>query len=215
VATPDEREELELVQALRQGEEAAFRALVDRYHASMVRLAMSFVSTRATAEEVTQEAWVGVLRGLDRFEGRSSLRTWIFRILTNTAKTRAVREGRQVPFSSLADPDDGPAVDPSRFQGSESRWADHWAAPPTRWETVPDASILSGELRNRIDEAIAALPAMQRQVITLRDVDGWGSEEVCNVLELSETNQRVLLHRARSKVRTALEAYFAEGEPRV
>jgi len=214
VTTPDEREELELVRALRQGEEAAFRALVDRYHASMVRLAMSFVSTRATAEEVTQEAWVGVLRGLDRFEGRSSLRTWIFRILTNTAKTRAMREGRQVPFSSLADPEDGPAVDPSRFQGPESRWAHHWAAPPTRWETVPDASILAGELRNRIDEAIAALPPMQRQVITLRDIDGWGSEEVCNVLELSETNQRVLLHRARSKVRTALEAYFAEGEPR-
>jgi RNA polymerase sigma-70 factor, ECF subfamily len=214
VATPDEREELELVQALRAGDEAAFRTFVDRYHASMVRLAMSFVSTRATAEEVTQEAWVGVLRGLDRFEGRSSLKTWIFRILTNTAKTRAVREGRQVPFSSLADPEDEPAVDPSRFQGSGSRWAGHWAAAPTRWETVPDARLLSGELRERLDGAIAALPPMQRQVITLRDVEGWSSDEVCNVLELSETNQRVLLHRARSKVRTALETYFAEGEHR-
>ena len=200
-----------LVAALRRGDEAAFRALVERYHAAMVRLALSFVSTRATAEEVAQEAWLGVLEGLDRFEGRSSLRTWVFRILTNTAKTRAVREGRQIPFSALAGPDEGePSVDPDRFLGPDDRWAGHWAAPPRRWETLPEPSLVAGELRARIATAIESLPDTQRTVITLRDVEGWSAEEVCNVLELSETNQRVLLHRARSKVRNALERYFEE-----
>ena len=212
VATVEEREELVLVEALRRGEEAAFRSVVERYHAPMVRLAMSFVATRATAEEVAQEAWLGVLRGLERFEGRSSLKTWIFRILTNTAKTRAVRDRRQVPFSSLVGPDDEPSVDPSRFRGEDDRWADHWAAPPARWEELPEASLMSGELWAKLDEAVATLPPMQRQVITLRDIEGWSSEEVCSVLELTETNQRVLLHRARSKVRGALETYFSEEE---
>ena len=206
VSTLDGTDEVVLVQALRAGDEAAFSALVRRYHAPMVRVALSLVSSTSVAEEVVQEAWVGVLRGLASFEGRASLKTWIFRILTNTAKTRAVREHRTVPFSSLAGAaDDEPLVDPSRFLGADDRWADHWATPPKRWETLPEASLMSGELPERLDQAIAALPPMQQQVITLRDIDGWSSEEVCNTLELSETNQRVLLHRARSKVRSLLE----------
>ncbi len=177
----------------------------------MLRLALSFVRNRAVAEEVVQETWLGVLNGLDRFEGRSSLKTWIFRILTNRAKTRGEREGRTVPFSSLAEPgEEGPSVEPERFSGPDHRWAGHWAAYPERWETVPERKLLSSEARTRIDDAIAGLPPSQRAVITLRDVTGLTSEEVCNVLELSETNQRVLLHRARSKVRAVLEDYFKE-----
>jgi len=204
-------EELNLIEALRAGDERAFERLVAEYHASMLRLALSFVRNRAVAEEVVQETWLGVLNGLDRFEGRSSLKTWIFRILTNRAKTRGEREGRTVPFSSLAEPgEEGPSVEPERFSGPDHRWAGHWAAYPERWETVPERKLLSSEARTRIDDAIAGLPPSQRAVITLRDVTGLTSEEVCNVLELSETNQRVLLHRARSKVRAVLEDYFKE-----
>ena len=204
-------EELNLIEALRAGDERAFERLVAEYHASMLRLALSFVRNRAVAEEVVQETWLGVLNGLDRFEGRSSLKTWIFRILTNRAKTRGEREGRTVPFSSLAEPgEEGPSVEPERFSGPGHRWAGHWAAYPERWETVPERKLLSSEARTRIDDAIAGLPPSQRAVITLRDVTGLTSEEVCNVLELSETNQRVLLHRARSKVRAVLEDYFKE-----
>jgi RNA polymerase sigma-70 factor (ECF subfamily) len=131
VTTIEGTEDAVLLSALRAGDEAAFSALVRRYHAPMVRVALSFVSSTSVAEEVVQEAWVGVLRGLERFEGRSSLKTWIFRILTNTAKTRAIREGRTVPFSALAGADeDDPVVDPSRFLGADDRWADHWATPP-------------------------------------------------------------------------------------
>ena len=204
-------EELNLIEALRAGDERAFERLVAEYHASMLRLALSFVRNRAVAEEVVQETWLGVLNGLDRFEGRSSLKTWIFRILTNRAKTRGEREGRTVPFSSLAEPgEEGPSVEPERFSGPDHRWAGHWAAYPERWETVPERKLLSSEARTRIDDAIAGLPPSQRAVITLRDVTGLTSEEVCNVLELSGTNQRVLLHRARSKVRAVLEDYFKE-----
>jgi RNA polymerase sigma-70 factor (ECF subfamily) len=178
----------------------------------MLRLALTYVRTRAVAEEVVQEAWLGVLNGLDRFEGRASLKTWIFRILTNVAKTRAVREARTVPFSALAEAEteEGPSVDPDRFFGPGHRWAGHWAAYPERWEKVPERRLVSDETRRLIADAIAGLPPAQRQVISLRDVEGWSSDEVCNALELSETNQRVLLHRARSKVRQALEEYLAE-----
>jgi RNA polymerase sigma-70 factor (ECF subfamily) len=205
--------EANLVAALREGDEAAFAALVDRYHASMVRLAQMYVSSRAVAEEVAQEAWLGVLNGLDRFEGRSSLRTWIFRIVTNIAKTRGQREARSIPFSAVEDPtaEGEPAVEPERFRPSSDRWAGHWTSYPTRWETLPEGRLLSGEALERLRLAIEALPPAQREVMTLRDVEGWSSEEVCNTLSLTETNQRVLLHRARSKVRRALEEYFDQG----
>ena len=205
-----EVDERALVAALRAGDEAAFAILVDRYSASMIRVAQGYVRTRAVAEEVVQEAWLGVLKGLDRFEGRAALKTWIFRILVNTARTRGEREARTVPFSSLApDAEEGPSVDPDRFRDPSDRWGGHWAEPPERWETSPEHALLGAETRSVVDEVISALPAKQQQVITMRDIEGWNSDDVCNVLGLSETNQRVLLHRARSKVRAALEDYMA------
>jgi RNA polymerase sigma-70 factor (ECF subfamily) len=201
--------EAEIVEALRAGDEATFAMLVAQYGASMLRVAQMYVRTRAVAEEVVQEAWLGVLRGIGSFEGRSSLKTWIFRILTNTAKTRGEREARSVPFSALeVDPSD-PAVEPERFQ-QEGRWAGHWAAPPSPWTDIPENRLLSTETREVVARAIAELPPGQATVITMRDVEGFGSDEVCNVLEISETNQRVLLHRARSKVRRAIEDYLGE-----
>jgi RNA polymerase sigma-70 factor (ECF subfamily) len=178
----------------------------------MQRVAMMYVSSRAVAEEVVQEAWLGVFAGLHRFEGRSSLKTWVFRILTNTAKTRGEREGRSVPFSSLAgDEEDGePAVDADRFLGSDHRWAGHWSSSPRNPRDVPEERLLAGEARTRIAAAIDALPANQRAVITLRDVDGFEADEACEILGVSEANQRVLLHRARARVRAALEKYIDE-----
>jgi RNA polymerase sigma-70 factor (ECF subfamily) len=207
-----EAADAQLLDALRAGDERAFAALVREYHSSLVRVARIYVSTLASAEEVAQETWVGVLNGLDRFEGRSSLRTWIFRILTNIAKTRAQRDGRTLPFSALQDPGRVPeaAVDADRFLDPEHpRWPGHWAIKPEAW---PEDALLAAETRERIAEAIEALPASQRAVITLRDVEGWDGAEVCNALGLTETNQRVLLHRARSKVRGALESYLQEDE---
>ena len=192
-------DESALVAALRAGDERAFMQLVEAYTPGMRRLALTFVRAPGVADEVVQESWLGVLRGLDRFEGRSSLKTWIYRIVANVARTRAVREARSAPFSSFAG-DDEASVDPERFIADG-----HWAAPVEPWQPVLDA-----EERGVVDRAIAALPEQQRRVIELRDVQEWSSEEVCNVLELSETNQRVLLHRARSKVRAALDEYFRE-----
>jgi len=209
--TPDDAKQL---RSLRDGDEAAFAALVDRYHGPLLRLAMAFVPSHAVAEEVVQETWLGVLEGLSRFEGRSSLKTWLYRILINRAKTRGVRESRSVPFSPLgASSEDAeePAVDPARFR-STGYWIDHWAEPPGLWDDdTPEKLLLSKEGLAQIEKAIAALPPTQRQVITLRDVEGLSSGEVCNILALSETNQRVLLHRARSKVRAALEEYLKEA----
>jgi RNA polymerase sigma-70 factor (ECF subfamily) len=205
--TPDD--DAALVEALRRGDEKAFATLIDRYHASLLRLAMSYVATREQAEDVVQETWLGVLNGIDRFEGRSSLKTWIFRILVNRAKTKGVRERRSVPFSSLESDGDErePAVDPSRFQEGG------WSARPESWEGIPEDRLLSGETRAVVENAIAALPGMQRAVITLRDVRGFSAPEACEVLGLTEANQRVLLHRARSKVRARLEEYLAAAEP--
>jgi RNA polymerase sigma-70 factor (ECF subfamily) len=200
-------DESRLVEALRAGNEAAFRELVRMYNASLLRVARIYVPTRALAEEVVQETWLAVLEGLGRFEGRSSLKTWIFRILANRAKTRAIRERRTLPFSAFQPervPE--PAVDPDRFRDSEDpRWPGHWAVPPTAW---PEDRLVAAETREKLAEAIEALPGTQRAVISLRDLEGWSADEVCNALELSETNQRVLLHRARSKVRKALEEYL-------
>ncbi|HEV3478305.1 MAG TPA: sigma-70 family RNA polymerase sigma factor [Gaiellaceae bacterium] len=199
--------ELEL-EALRAGDEAAFIALVRRHHAAMVRVAQIFVGSRSIAEEVAQEAWLAVLNGIDRFEGRSSLKTWLFRIVTNQAKTRAVREGRTIPLSALRNPENvpEPALDPERFRSPEDpRWPGHWAVKPQEW---PEAQLLAAETLGFVEAAIEALPPAQRAVVTLRDVEGWTAEEVCNALELTETNQRVLLHRGRSKVRKALEEHL-------
>ena len=193
-----------LLAALKAGDEGAFMAIVDAWGPGMLRLARMHVPTRAVAEEVVQEAWVGVLRGIDRFEGRSSLKTWAFRIVVNNAKTRGVRESRSVPFSSAGDGGEGPSVDPARFRGSDDRWPGHWAAPP---EPFPEQALLERETRDVALRAIAALPSRQQEIVTLRDIEGFSSEEACNALDVSETNQRVLLHRARSKVRRALEEH--------
>jgi RNA polymerase sigma-70 factor, ECF subfamily len=199
----------QLVDALRAGDEETFRRLVREWHAPLVRVAQIYVPSRAVAEDVVQETWLRVLRALDRFEGRSSLRTWVFRILVNTAKTRAQRDGRVIPFSSLQDPARVPeaAVDADRFRPEDDeRFPGHWSAPP---RDLPEERLLAAETRDVIAGAIEALPASQRAVISLRDVEGWSSEEVRNALDISEVNQRVLLHRARAKVRTALEEYLS------
>jgi RNA polymerase sigma-70 factor (ECF subfamily) len=210
--------ETALLAALRSGDENAFCALVDAYGPAMHRVALSFVRSSAVADDVVQEAWLGALRGLDRFEGRSALRTWLFRIVANIARTHAVREARTVPFSSLAlaqeaGSEQGPALPTDRFQGPDKRYPGRWVSFPASWPIEPDSALLSAETRKLIAETIASLPDGQRVVITLRDVEGWDSAEVCSVLDVSETNQRVLLHRARSKVRAALEAYLTSESP--
>ncbi len=188
-----------LILALRAGDEAAFTDLIDRYTPSLLRVASSYVRSRAVAEEVVQEAWLGVLRGIERFEGRSSLKTWIFRIAVNVAKTRAIREARSVPFSALSDE---PTVDPERFLHCR------WQSPPTSFERLEERDAI-----RCLETAIAALPPQQRQVITLRDVCGLSSTEVCDLLRLTPENQRVLLHRARAKARAALEQRQLDDSP--
>ena len=202
-----------LVGALRSGDEEAFAYLLDQYHASMVRVATLYVQDEAVAEEVAQETWLAVLKGIRQFQGRSSLKTWIFGILTNQAKTRGRHESRSTPFSALYHVEeaeeitDEPAVDPSRFK-EDGWWRE--GSHPRAWGGTPESEYLTSEVHACAREAIVALPPVQRQVITLHDVEGLASEDVCNILGLSETNQRVLLHRARSKVRRALEQYFDE-----
>jgi RNA polymerase sigma-70 factor (ECF subfamily) len=208
---PAAADDARLVASLRRGDERAFALLVGRYHASLVRLASTYVRDRAVAEEVAQETWLGVLHGIDRFEGRSSLKTWIFRILTNRAKTRGHRERRTIPFTALAslDQEAGPTVEPERFfDASHPLWPGHWAAPPAPWDDSPEVRLESTETLARIRSAIDALPSLQAQVISLRDIEGWSSAEVCDLLGVTEANQRVLLHRARSKVRRELERYL-------
>jgi RNA polymerase sigma-70 factor (ECF subfamily) len=199
-----------LVAALRRAEESAFVRLVGLHQSQLLRLARGFVRDRAVAEEVVQETWLAVLNGIDRFEGRSSLKTWIFQILVNRARTRAVRERRSAPFSALA-ADDGSAVDADRFRPPGDRWARHWAAAPSDWRALPEERLLGRETLARVRDAIEALPPRQANVLVLRDVEGWEPEEICAALGLSPGNQRILLHRGRSKVRAALEDYLAEG----
>jgi RNA polymerase sigma-70 factor, ECF subfamily len=203
-----------LIAGVRRGDEQAFVQLVDRHSRAMVRVAMAYMPSRAAAEEVVQETWIAVMRGIDGFEGRSSLKTWIFRILTNVAMRSGARERRSVPFSALARAEDtgGPSLDPDRFLPADHElFAGHWAIMPTRWPT-PEEGLLAGETREVIAAAIAELPVAQRTVIALRDVEGWSSEEVCEALDLSAGNQRILLHRARNRVRTAVEAYYGAVE---
>lgn len=205
LARPEERE---LIASLLKGDEQVFAALVDQHHPTMLRVARAYVPARGVAEEVVQETWLAILRGLPKFQGRSSLKTWMFRILTNRAKTRAKREGRTVPMSAMGplDEDGEPAVRPDRFTDQG-----HWSSPPREWRTSPEQLVVNAEVREQIVAAIATLPERQRLVVTLRDLKGWTSQEVCNVLEISHTNQRVLLHRARSKVRAVVERYLDGG----
>lgn len=206
-------DELLLVEQLRNGNEAAFVVLIDRYQQALLHLAKVYVTVQPVAEEVVQETWLAVLEGLHRFEGRSSLKTWIFHILVNRARTRAKREGRSVPFSSLLDYDTDaiePAVEPNRFLPADHQWAGHWVSFPMNWAEMPEDRLLSKETSARVQQAIETLPVAQRTIIILRDVEGWSAEEACTILGISESNQRVLLHRARSKVRGTLERYFAD-----
>ena len=195
----------QLLAQIREGDEAAFESLVERYHRPMLTVARAHVRGTAVAEEVVQEAWLGVLNGLERFEGRSSLKTWILRIVSNTAMTRGVREARSVPFSALDPGEDEPAVDPDRF-GESGDWVASRA--PSDWTQLPDAVLAGRETVQLVTDAIAGLPDAQRTVIALRDIHGCSSEEVCDALDLTPGNQRVLLHRARSQVRRALERHL-------
>jgi RNA polymerase sigma-70 factor (ECF subfamily) len=189
-----------LLLQLRSGDESAFVSLVERYHEPMLQLAASFVPSRAVAEEVVQDTWLAMLRGLDGFEGRSSLKTWLFRILVNRARTTGAREHRSVP---VADPE--PAVDPSRFDASGG-----WADPPEHWIEAAEGRVEAGKLADRVRAWIGELPARQREVVFLRDVEGMSSQEVCAVLALSDVNQRVLLHRGRNRLRQLFEDEFRE-----
>jgi RNA polymerase sigma-70 factor (ECF subfamily) len=203
--------ESELVAALRAGDEAAFVALVEMYHSKMLNLARTWVNDTTVAEEVTQEAWIGVLRGINRFEGRASLQTWIFTILSNCARTRAQRERRTIPFSEFFgdDQEDEPTVDPDRFHAT-GPLKGHWRELPRDWRELPEQNFLARETLAVTQAAIDALPPNQRVVIMMRDVDGLAASEVCNILNITESNQRVLLHRARANVQKALDRYFHE-----
>ena len=206
-----------LVEKLRARDEAAFTELIHRYHGYLLPLADFFVSNRAVAEEVVQEAWLAVLNGIDRFEERSSFKTWISRIVMNLARTRGVRESRMVSFSEFADDEaqqTDAAVDPARFRGATDHYPDHWSVAPRPWNANPERQLLSREAMAVLELAVESLPEFQRLVLTMRDVNGLTSEEVCNVLAISETNQRVLLHRARSKVRGILENHFSSSDGR-
>jgi len=206
-------EESALLDALRRGDEDAFARLVGEHHASLRRVARLYVANAAIADEVVQDTWLGVIRGIWAFEGRSSLKTWIFRILANRARTRAVREGRSAPFTGTLSTESGaepePLVSAERFLAADGSVAPtHWAQLPLDPDSSPERSLLTKELGERLQTIIDALPSNLRIVLWLRDVEGWSSEEVCNALMIQETNQRVLLHRARSRVRAALEPYF-------
>jgi RNA polymerase sigma-70 factor, ECF subfamily len=213
VGDPDFADDGMLIAALRAGDEGAFVWLLDRYSGPLHRLARSYVSTNASADEVVQETWLAVLNGIDRFEGRSSVKTWVYRILMNIARAKGVRDHRSVPFTSLRGEleADEPAVDPARFVSQPGNAPGPWAAPPLAWDEEPEARLTATETLTAVEHAIDMLPPNQRAVITLRDLEGWDAQEVCNALEISQTNQRVLLHRARAKVRQALETHFEEA----
>jgi RNA polymerase sigma-70 factor (ECF subfamily) len=200
--------EKQIVAALRSGDERAFRDLFERNYAMMKRVARGYVASDAVADEIVQETWMAVVTGIARFEGRSALGTWIFSILTNQAKTHSARERRAMPLSCVAPgSDEEPSVDPDRFQKDDEAWPGHWATPPRPWQK-PERRLLSLEARNQLKQALAQLPDRQRTIVGLRDIEGLSAEEVCDLLGLSQENQRVLLHRGRSRLRAALEEYL-------
>ena len=204
-----------IVLALRSRDDSVFVDLIQRYQRPLLRLAQTFVPSEAVAEEVVQDTWIAVIKGIDGFEGRSILRTWIFRILTYQAKSRGERERRSIPMSAFDPLDPGsdqPAVDPSRFRPpGDARWPGHWAEPPADWGSDAEARLLGRETQDVISSAMETLAPSQRLVMTLRDLEGWDSDEVCAALDINPGNQRVLLHRARSRVRASLEQYFREA----
>jgi RNA polymerase sigma-70 factor (ECF subfamily) len=203
---PERSDDAALVTRLRAGDEETFAALVDSWSGWMLRLARQHVPTPSVAEEVVQETWLALLEGLHRFRGEASLRTWVYRILVNQAKRRGIRERRTVPFASLASEDDGPAVDPARFQGAGEPHPGGWRELPDEW---PEQVALTREVREVVTVALTELPPRQRVVVALRDLDGHTADEVCDLLDISAGNQRVLLHRGRAVVRAHLERYFA------
>lgn len=194
-----------IVERLRARDETMFAVLIDVWSPGMLRAARAYVADDHTAQDVVQEAWLGVLRGIDRFEARSSLRTWVFRILVNKAKTRGVRDARVVPTGD----DHGPTVDPARFRGPDDPYPGHWRSAPAAWP-APEDDAVAAETRRELAAALAGLPARPRVVVTLRDVTGHSGDEVCEMLSISAANQRVLLHRGRAALRAALERRWAE-----
>ena len=211
VDAPESSDEGALVTRLRAGDQQTFVTLVDGWSGWMLRLAREHVPTGSAAEEVVQETWLGVLQGLDQFRGEASLRTWVYRILVNQAKRRGIRERRTVPFASLTPEDDGPTVDPARFQGAGEPHPGGWRQFPEDW---PEQLALAREVREVVTGALGALPYRQRVVVALRDLDGHTAGEVCDLLDISTGNQRVLLHRGRAVVRAHLERYLAGTRPR-
>jgi RNA polymerase sigma-70 factor (ECF subfamily) len=196
------------VAALRAGDERTFRELFERSYPMMKRVARGYVASDAVAEEIVQDTWMAIVTGIERFEGRSALGTWMFSILTNQAKTHSARERRAVPLSSVATADGAePTVDPDRFQKDDEAWPGHWATPPRPWQK-PERRLLSLEARDQLREALARLPERQRLIVALRDIEGLSAEEVRELLGLSQENQRVLLHRGRSRLRGFLETYL-------
>jgi RNA polymerase sigma-70 factor (ECF subfamily) len=211
----DQPADAPLVERLRSGDADAFAEIVRAWSPMMLHVARMYVSTDASAQEVVQEAWLAMIQGLDRFEGRSSLRTWMLAILGNIGRSRGVREARTVPLSSLGPEDDrGPAVDPDRFRGLDDKWPRNWTplGKPRSWPRSPEEEIMAAESRTQLENGLAELPERQRTVVTMRDVHGLSSDEVSSLLGLNAGNQRVLLHRGRSRLRRLLEVHYAAGE---
>lgn len=211
---PTIRSETDIVTGLRARDEAVFGELLDDWSRSMLRVARAYVSTDASAEEVVQDTWLAVIQGIDGFQGRSSVRTWIYRILVNTAKNRGVREHRTIPAASFRVDDDSPTADPRWFHDGDEPYPRHWRTPPDAWPST-ESAVLSAEARVTLRKALDSLPERQRTVITLRDVLGHTADEVCELLQITAANQRVILHRARSAVRSQLAGYFAVAGTRL
>jgi len=204
-------EESRLLEGLRSGDEAAFVQLVDRHGGAMLRVAYLYVRNESVAEEIVQETWLSMLKGIEGYEGRSSLRTWLFAILANCARKRLKTEGRSVPIASLGGSADELSVPEERFfPSTHPRWAGMWSTLVDSWDQVPDEELLGGEAREQLRNAVMVLPARYATVFVLRDVEGWSGQEVSALLEISPENQRVLLHRARTRIRAALEDYFEQ-----